>query len=76
MDKYDVFNSEGKFADGSDEEVLANKLRLSNVDDINDAELVLLEKLYQVIFEEQFPTEQITVSLIQRWHRQWLGNVY
>ncbi|HIH5427793.1 MULTISPECIES: Fic/DOC family protein [Morganellaceae] len=76
MNKYDVFNSEGKFADGSDEEVLANKLGLSNVDDINDAELVLLEKLYQVIFEKQFPTEQITVSLIQRWHRQWLGNVY
>ncbi len=76
MNRYDVSNSEGKFADGSDEEVLANKLGLSNVDDINDAELVLLEKLYQVIFEEQFPTEQITVSLIQRWHRQWLGNVY
>lgn len=52
MNKYDVFSSEGKFADGSDEEVLANKLGLSNVDDINDAELVLLEKLYQVIFEE------------------------
>lgn len=76
MNKYHVSNSEGKFADGSDEEVLANKLGLSNVDDINDAELVLLEKLYQVIFEEQFPSEQITVSLIQRWHRQWLGNVY
>ncbi len=76
MNKNHVSNSEGKSVDGSDEEVLANKLGLSNVDDINDVELVLLEKMYQTIFEEQFPTEQITVSLIQRWHRQWLGNVY
>ena len=70
-----MFNSEGKFAHGSNEEVLANKLGFSNVDDINDAELALLEKQYHVIFEEQFPSDQITVSLIQRWHRQWLGNV-
>lgn len=76
MNKYEVSNNEGKFTIDSDYEVLANKLRLSSIDDINDAEIVLLEKLYQVIFEEQFPTEQITVSLIQRWHRQWLGNVY
>ncbi|MDR2226503.1 MAG: Fic family protein [Providencia sp.] len=76
MNKYDISNSEGKFAIDSDHEVLANKLRLSSIDDINDAEIVLLEKLYQTIFEEQFPTKQITVSLIQRWHHQWLGNVY
>ncbi|MGF7483083.1 Fic/DOC family protein [Providencia sp. SP181] len=76
MNKYEVSNNEGKFTIDSDYEVLANKLRLSSIDDINDAEIVLLEKLYQVIFEEQFPTEQITVSLIQRWHHQWLGNVY
>lgn len=43
MNKYHVSNNEGKFADGSDEEILANKLGLSNLDDINDAELVLLE---------------------------------
>lgn len=43
MNKYHVSNNEGKLADGSDEEILANKLGLSNLDDINDAELVLLE---------------------------------
>ncbi|OTA21966.1 cell division protein Fic [Xenorhabdus beddingii] len=65
MNRYRVSNSEGKFADGSDGEVLVNKLNLSDPDDINDAELVLLEKLYQIIFEEQFPTEQITITMLR-----------
>ncbi|OTA15625.1 cell division protein Fic [Xenorhabdus vietnamensis] len=60
MSRYDVSNSEVKFAQGSNEEVLANKLGISDLNEINDAELVLLEKLYQAIFEEQFPLKKIT----------------
>lgn len=43
MNKYHVSNSEGKFAAGSGDDVLENKLQLSETNDINDAELVLLE---------------------------------
>jgi len=76
MNRYDVSNSEGKFAEGSGEQVLANKLGISNPDEIDGAELVLLEKFYQTIFEEQFPLGRITVAMIKSWHRRWLESVY
>ncbi|WP_413741516.1 Fic/DOC family protein [Sodalis sp. RH15] len=76
MNRYDVSNSEGKFAEGSGEQVLANKLGISNPDEIDGAELVLLEKFYQTIFEEQFPLGRITVAMIKSWHRRWLENIY
>ncbi|HDS3817227.1 Fic/DOC family protein [Morganella morganii] len=76
MNKYHVSNSEGKFAAGSGDDVLENKLQLSETNDINDAELVLLEKLYKIVFSTAFPAGKITVPLIKQWHRQWLGNIY
>ncbi len=76
MNRYDVSNSEGKFAEGSGEQVLANKLGISNPDEIDGAELVLLEKFYQTIFEEQFPLGHMTVAMIKNWHRRWLESVY
>ena len=76
MNKYYVSNSEGRFAAGSDDDILENKLLLSEVYDIKDAELVLLEKLYQMVFSTAFPARKITVALIKQWHRQWLGNIY
>lgn len=76
MSRYHVSNSEGQYEEDSGEQVLANKLGISSSDEINDAELVLLEQLYQFIFEEHFPLEQITVSMIKDWHYRWLGNLY
>ncbi|KFK96741.1 MULTISPECIES: Fic family protein [unclassified Serratia (in: enterobacteria)] len=76
MSRYDISSSEGKYAEGSAEQVLANRLGISNPDEIDGAELVLLEKLYQAVFEEQFPQGPITVSMIKGWHRRWLANIY
>ncbi|WP_213991513.1 Fic family protein [Sodalis sp. dw_96] len=76
MNRYDVSNSEGKFAESSGEQVLANKLGISKPDEINGAELVLLEKFYQTIFEQQFPLGRITLAMIKSWHRRWLESVY
>ncbi|MCD1125507.1 Fic family protein [Jinshanibacter sp. LJY008] len=76
MSRYHVSNSEGQYEENSSKQVLTNKLKISNADEIDDAELVLLEQLYHFIFEEQFPLEQITVSLLKTWHRRWLGNLY
>ncbi|AKJ41613.1 Fic/DOC family protein [Pragia fontium] len=76
MSRYHVSNSEGQYEEDSNEQVLANKLGISNSDEIDDAELVLLEQLYQFIFEDHFPLEQITVSMLKNWHHRWLGNLY
>lgn len=76
MIKYSILNNEGSFSSKSNDDVLKNKLNISSIDEINDIELVLLDDLYQHIFENDFPTEKITVKLIKSWHYQWLGNVY
>ncbi|MHA7847369.1 Fic/DOC family protein [Serratia sp. D1N4] len=76
MSRYDASGSEGKYAKNSAEQVLANKLGISTPDEIDGAELVLLEKLYQFVFEEQFPLGRITFSMIKSWHHRWLANIY
>ncbi len=76
MSRYSVSHSEGKYASGSDELVLQNKLGITCAEEMDGAELVLLEKLYQTVFEEKFPTGKISFSMIKHWHRIWLGNIY
>lgn len=55
MSRYHISNSEAQYGKDSGEQVLANKLGLATSDEIDEAELVLLEQLYQSVFEEQFP---------------------
>lgn len=55
MSRYHVSSSEGQYEKDSDEQVLANKLAISDADEIDGAELVLLEQLYRSVFEEHFP---------------------
>ncbi len=43
---------------------------------MDEAELVLLEKLYEAVLFEDLPQSEITVDEIKTWHRRWLGNVY
>lgn len=76
MSRYHVSSSEGQYEKDSGEQVLANKLGISASDEMDEAELVLLEQLYQSVFEEQFPEEQLSVTLLKNWHRRWLGNIY
>lgn len=76
MSRYHVSSNEGQYEKGSGEQVLANKLGIAASDEINEAELVLLEQLYQSVFEEQFPEGQLSVALLKCWHRRWLGNIY
>ena len=76
MSRYHVSSSEGQYEKDSGEQVLANKLGISDSDEIDGAELVLLEQLYHSVFEEQFPLGRITVSTLKGWHRRWLGNIY
>ena len=43
---------------------------------MDEAELVLLEKLYEDVLLKHFPRQVIQVSDIKVWHRRWLGNIY
>lgn len=76
MNRYDAPAGEGEFEPGSEGRVLANKLGVTSVEEIDDIELELLEKLYRRIFHERFPERRLQVADLKDWHRQWLGNVY
>ncbi|EBR3964954.1 cell filamentation protein Fic [Salmonella enterica] len=76
MSRYHVSSSEGQYEKDSGEQVLANKLGIATSDEMDEAELVLLEQLYQSVFEEQFPEGQLSVAMLKSWHRRWLGNIY
>ena len=67
MSRYHVSSSEGQYEKDSGEQVLANKLGIATSDEMDEAELVLLEQLYQSVFEEQFPEGQLSVTLLKSW---------
>ena len=49
MAKYDVTGTQGLYELDSNDLVLANKLGISKVTEIDEAELVLLEKIYEEV---------------------------
>lgn len=76
MGRYDVSGSQAELQPGSEEGVLANKLGITRPSDMNEAELVLLQKLYLDVLTEHLPPGRVSVLHLRRWHRRWLGNVY
>ncbi|WP_431223683.1 Fic/DOC family protein [Serratia sp. L9] len=76
MNRYYVSGREGQFEKDSGEQVLANKLGIADSNEIDDAELVLLEQLYRSVFENHFPLGKLTVEILKGWHHRWLGNIY
>ena len=42
---------------------------------MDEAELVLLEQLYQSVFEEQFPEGLLSVAMLKSWHPRWGDNI-
>lgn len=76
MSKYDATGSQSEYQTGSKDLVLKNKLGITDPAEMDEAELVLLEKLYERVLTEQLPPGIITTSLIKDWHRQWLQPIY
>jgi len=76
MSRYDIAGSQAALQPGSEEGVLANKLGITRPDDMNEAELVLLQKLYFEVLRDHLPPGRISVLHLRGWHRRWLGNVY
>ncbi len=74
--RYRADGVEGAPQPGSDGEVLANRLGLTDPDEIAEAELILLGQLYEYLLTEILPDRAIRVADLIGWHRIWLGNVY
>ena len=76
-DRYDTTgNVEAQFEPDSGDRVLANKLGISNAEDMDDVELDLLKNLYEDVLGSVEADQRLSVADICEWHRRWLGNVY
>jgi len=76
VSKYDIFGPQDRFQPGSDNRVLENRLGITDPEELDEAELVLLQKLYQEVLVRHLPTGTIRVETLKNWHRRWLGNIY
>lgn len=76
-DRYDTSgNPEGQFQPGSNDQVLFNKLGITNSSEMDDTELDLLVQLTEIILDEVEEGQIINSEDLREWHRRWLGNVY
>lgn len=74
--KYTIDSSEAAFEPGSGGRVLRNKVSINNVVEMNEAEELLLLKLYDLIFGNTFEITSLSFNDIIDWHRKWLGSLY
>lgn len=73
--KYIIDSSEVEYQPNSVSQVLCNKLGITSQIDMNEAEEVLLFKIYDKVFED-FGFSSLVFQDICNWHRQWLGSIY
>lgn len=76
MSRYDATGSQGSPQDGAENGVLANKFSITTSQEIDELELLLLNRLYLSVIGENLPKRRISVGMIKEWHQLWLGNVY
>lgn len=76
MSKYELNSTEERYQPGSGNLVLANRLGIIDVDQMEALESGLLLMLYEQLFIEAQPPVALAFEHISGWHRQWLGNVY
>ena len=76
MSRYDPVGSEAECEPGSEGRVLANRLGVTDPDEMEEIELTLLGRLYAAVFGDEFADRRLTVADLKRWHQRWLGNVY
>ena len=75
-DRYAVHGAQGEYQPGSNDLVLANKLGIQSVEDMDELELELLQRLYEDVLMEHLPNRTLTADDLKTWHRRWLGNVF
>ena len=75
--RYDTTgNVEAQFEPDSNDRVLANKLGISDPEEMDDIELGLLNTLHEDVIGSVEAEQPIMVADVCEWHRSWLGNVY
>jgi len=74
--RYATSGSEGQYQPGSGDQVLLNKLGVTDVLEMDNIELDLLEQLYDAVLADIECDQRLTVADMCEWHRKWLGNVY
>ncbi len=76
-DKYDASGSpEGQSEPGSDGLVLANKLGITSVEEVENYEYDALLVLENTLFDEFEFDKKITTKDLCDWHKRWLGDLY
>jgi cell filamentation protein len=76
-DRYDTSHStEGQFQAGSNNQVLLNKLGITDSFEIESIELSLLDQLTDSVINNVSEDQAIRATDLCEWHRRWLGNVY
>lgn len=76
-DRYDTTdNPEGQYQPSSDDHVLLNRLGISDVEEMDQAEFDTLAELQDVLFEELEIDQQIGSEDLSAWHQRWLGTIY
>lgn len=76
MNKYALGGSQTAYQPGSGKRVLLNKLGITDPEEIDEAELLLLQQLYDRVLLQQLPAGVITTEHLKTWHRQWLLPLY
>jgi cell filamentation protein len=74
--RYDAGEAQGAYEPGSGGRVLRNKLGVTDPEEMDEVELLLLNELYQAVLVEDLPDRTLRLADLKTWHRRWLGNVY
>lgn len=74
--RYAIDGSEGAFEPGSHGRVLANRLGINRVRDMQIAETQGLLALTDALLDEVHAEQRFTVADLCTWHRRWLGGIY
>ncbi|MEX2353551.1 MAG: Fic family protein, partial [Gammaproteobacteria bacterium] len=69
-------NPEGEFQPGSNEQVLRNKLGITNPDEMENIEFDALIDFQTGLFNILATDQKISVADLCNWHKQWLGDIY
>lgn len=74
--RYQADGPQGASQPGAGGDALANRLGLTNSDEIAEAELILLGQLYETVLIDGLPHRALLADDLFTWHRRWLGNLY
>lgn len=74
--RYQTEGAQGSYQPGSGDQVLANKLGITDPAEMDELELALLGQLYESVLLHDLPERPLTVADLKHWHYRWLGNVY